>query len=57
MSLMGQKEVTTFMDIPIDGSVENMIGELQKKGFKYTPEKTTRTHIHWKVFSMENGQG
>lgn len=39
MSLWGQKEVTTFMDIPIDGPVESFISELQKKGFKYTPEK------------------
>lgn len=27
------------MDIPIDGPVESFISELQKKGFKYTPEK------------------
>lgn len=39
MSLWGQKEVTTFMDIPIDGPVVSFISELQKKGFKYTPEK------------------
>lgn len=38
MSLWGQKEVTTFMDIPIDGPVVSFISELQKKGFKYTPE-------------------
>lgn len=54
MSLMGQKEVTTFMDIPIDGSVENMIGELQKKGFKYTPENNYKnTYSLEGVFNVE----
>jgi hypothetical protein len=37
VSLWGQKEVTTFMDIPIDGPVVNMIDELEKKGFRYIP--------------------
>lgn len=39
VSLWAQKEVTTFMEIPIDGPVVNMISELEKKGFNYTPEK------------------
>ena len=30
------------MDIPIDGPVENMIIELQKKGFRYTPERNNQ---------------
>ena len=42
LSIWGQKEVATFMDIPIDGPVENMIIELQKKGFRYTPERNNQ---------------
>ena len=54
MSLWGQKEVTTFMDIPIDGPVESFISELQKKGFKYMPENNYKNaHMLEGVF---NGQ-
>lgn len=54
MSLWGQKEVTTFMDIPIDGPVVSFISELQKKGFKYTPENNYKNaHMLEGVF---NGQ-
>ena len=54
MSLWGQKEVTTFMDIPIDGPVESFISDLQKKGFKYMPENNYKNaHMLEGVF---NGQ-
>lgn len=34
LSISAQREVTTFMGIPIDGTTENMIRELNNKNFK-----------------------
>lgn len=35
VAVMGQKDVTTFMGIPVDGTKMEFIGKLTKKGFKY----------------------
>ena len=33
MAVMGQKDVTTFLGIPVDGSKSSMIQKLKNKGF------------------------
>ena len=37
MAVMAQKDVTTFLGIPVDGTKDAMIHKLAQKGFKKAP--------------------
>ena len=37
VAVMAQKDVTTFLDIPVDGTKDAMIHKLAQKGFKKAP--------------------
>lgn len=43
LTVMGQKDVTTFLGIPVDGSKSSMIQKLKNKGFAYNQKEDCLT--------------
>lgn len=52
LTIQAQNDVTTFMDVPVDGKASSVLSQLKEKGCKKVGHKTLETTLNDKAYKV-----